>query len=92
MCMRELCAVWAKGRLMSATAGFTRTWRVGGFTATLTAPVPKPGAMASAVIEWEPAIPGRLSADELKQYRAGRDSALADLARDLGITVAVVDA
>lgn len=76
---------------MSAEAAFTRTWRVGTYRATLSCPRPRPGVTASAVIEWEPGIPQRLTKAEVTEYRAGRDCALADLARELRVRVAVVD-
>lgn len=77
---------------MSAEGAFTRTWQVGRYTATLSAPRPKPGAFQCALIEWEPNAPDRLTDAELQAYRRGRDAALADLARALGIRVAVVEA
>lgn len=76
---------------MSAEAAFTRTWRVGAYRATLSCPRPRPGVAASACIEWEPAIPQRMTPAEVTEYRAGRASALADLARELRVSVAVVD-
>ncbi|MFT3816038.1 MAG: hypothetical protein QM750_00160 [Rubrivivax sp.] len=71
---------------MSASAAFTRSWRVGSHVATLS--VPRAGGFEVAVIEW---LPGRLSADELHQYRQGRDRALAELAAELAVDVVVVD-
>lgn len=65
-----------RGLAMSAEAAFTRSWRVGRYTATLSAPRPKPGQLLAAVIEWEPRQPDRLSTDEQAQYRRGRDDAL----------------
>lgn len=76
---------------MSAAAAFSRTWAVGKYRATLSCPRPSPGVTASAVIEWESAIPTRLTPSEVDEYRAGRASALADLARELRVNVAVVD-
>ena len=77
---------------MSAEAvAFTRSWRVGKFRATLSCPRPRPGVTASAVIEWWPSVPQRMTPAEVAKYRAGRDSALADLARELRVGVAVVD-
>lgn len=77
---------------MSAELAFSRTWRVGKYRATLSCPKPRPGVTASAVIEWEPSVPQRLTPAEATEYRSGRDSALAALAQALGITVAVIDA
>lgn len=76
---------------MSGEVAFSRTWRVGAYRATLSCPRPSPGVTASAVIEWEPAIPTRLTPAEVNEYRAGRASALADMARELRVSVAVVD-
>lgn len=76
---------------MSAEAAFTRSWAVGAFTASLSAPRPKPGQQLAAVIEWAPSVPARLTPDELAAYRAGRDAALLELATELGASVAVVD-
>lgn len=75
---------------MSAEAAFTRTWSVGARRATLSAPrrLTDP---AQLLIEWEPSRPDRLSADELSEYRRGRDAALAELAHELGASIAVVD-
>lgn len=76
---------------MSAEAAFTRTWRVGRYRATLSCPRPRPGVSAAACVEWEPSIPQRLTPEEARAYRAGRDAALRDLAAELRITVAVLD-
>jgi hypothetical protein len=64
-----------------------RTWKVGRYTATLTLPTPRPGKVASAVIEWAPHIPRGLTREELEQYRAGRDVAI----RSLGVKALVID-
>lgn len=78
---------------MSAeAAAFTRSWPVGRYTATLTAPRPKAGAASSAVVEWQPALPHRLTPEELRQYRAGRDAALTDMAQQFGIAATVMEA
>jgi hypothetical protein len=76
---------------MTAEAAFTRTWRVGAWTVTLTSPPPVAGQARGAAIEWHPGPPPRLSGALLKQYRRGRDAALADLARDLGLSIAIVE-
>lgn len=77
---------------MSASLAFVRTWMVGSHTATLTCPRPAPGQMLAAVIEWAPSEPNRLNASELAAYRAGRNAALADLAQELGLRVALIEA
>lgn len=77
---------------MSAEAAFTRSWPVGRYTATLTSPKARdPGAVRSACVEWQPSMPLRLTPEEMRVYRAGRDAALSDLAREFGINLAVID-
>lgn len=77
---------------MSAeAAAFTRSWPVGDFTATLTVPRHRHGAVAAAVIEWTPAVPSKLTPAEVEQYRAGRAAAFAELARRLGMRIGVVE-
>lgn len=68
-----------------------RTWQVGNRTCTMAVPRPQPGQPVHLVIEWSPAMPRRLSGDELDEYRAGRDAALADVARELGVTAALLE-
>jgi hypothetical protein len=77
---------------MSAEAAITRSWPVGPYMVTLSAPKPKPGQQLAAAIEWAPSLPkSRLTVAEIAQYRAGRDAAIVDIARELGIRVAVVE-
>jgi hypothetical protein len=40
---------------------------------------------------WEPDVPSRLSAEEMNDYRRGRDALLAEAARHIGGPVAVVE-
>ena len=68
-----------------------RTWRVAGYTCELTVQRPKSGALVHAVCEWTPAEPSRLSAEEWREYRMGRNRAISELAAELGISVAVLD-
>lgn len=78
---------------MSASAAvLTRSWSVGRFTVTLTCPRPEAGASQVAAIEWAPHAPDRLTAAELRQYREGRDAAVAELAGALRLRIAVVEA
>ena len=70
---------------------YSASWRVGPYTCTLTVPRLEKGRMLSAVIEWEPCVPPRLSGSELREYRRGRDRVLVALARDLGGTAALVE-
>ncbi len=67
------------------SAAMTRTWRVGKRRVTLTVPQIRSGKVSTAAIEWHPDVPRRLSRRELRQYRAGRDAAFADLCSELGI-------
>jgi hypothetical protein len=76
---------------VSAGPAFVRSWTVGAFTASLSAPRPKPGQQQTAVIEWVPHQPTRLSSAELVQYRRGRDAALLELSAELGADVALVE-
>ncbi len=77
---------------MSASAAIlARSWPVGDRVCILTVPRPHAGKAQHACIEWSPSAPPALSADELQQYRRGRDAAVAALAAELRITVAVVE-
>lgn len=82
---------------MSATAAIvSRSWPVGDRTASLSVPRPEPGKPAhfpvgACVISWAPSPPTRLTPDEWRAYVRGRHAALADLAEELGIRVAVID-
>ena len=64
---------------------------MGNRTVTLTVPTGKGGEVASCAMEWAPDLPGRLSAEEINQYRKGRNAALLDIARELGVRIALVD-
>lgn len=77
---------------MSAQAvGFSRTWKVGRYTAELSVPALRSGQPVHAVIEWSPDVPRRLTASETQDYLAGRTQALAELAAQFELRVAVVD-
>lgn len=77
---------------MSAeSVAFSRSWRVGKYTATLSSPAPVAGQTRSALIEWDPRMPERLTASEMRQYKAGRDAAALELARRSGINLVMVD-
>jgi hypothetical protein len=62
---------------MSAEAGaLSVTFRVGHkYRVTVTMPPARQGEVRSAVFEWEPDVPRRLTKRELRQYRCGRDAA-----------------
>jgi len=76
---------------MSAQAAITRSWPVGKRTVTLSVPPLKHGTVMHAVIEWAPEQPPRLSGEEWHEYRVGRQIALAEIAGQLGIPMAVLD-
>jgi hypothetical protein len=71
--------------LVTAEAAFTRSWSVGRYKATLCVAKPRPGQLASAVIEWEPHMPTSLSPREVQQYRDGRAEALSALGRNAAV-------
>lgn len=68
-----------------------RSWQVGNRTCMMTVPRPQPGRPVHLAIEWSPTMPRRLSRGELAQYRAGRNAAIADVARELGVTAALLE-
>ncbi len=77
---------------MSADAAvLVRSWPVGAYVVTMSVPRPVGGLQKAVAIEWSPSEPTRLSGKELDQYRRGRDEAIGDLARELGIRVAVLE-
>lgn len=55
-----------------------RTFRVGDYTATLTIPRLRPGAVHAASCEWEPKVPERLTATEQAEYRKQMAAAMAE--------------
>lgn len=68
-----------------------RSWRVGKRTVTLTVQRMIHGAVGNAVAEWSPSQPKRLTSKERREYRAGRDNALAEIAGELGGFAAVLE-
>jgi hypothetical protein len=70
----------------------SRTFQVGERTVTLTIPRPTKGRAVSVACEWSPDVPVRLSPMEWREYVAGRTAALAEVAAELGLHVAVIDA
>ena len=71
--------------MAAEAAALARSWSVGRWTVTVTLPQVAPGQMCHAVIEWSPAMPTRpLSKSQMRQYRRGRNLAVAELARALG--------
>ena len=91
MCKRVQCIEQGERPMPAESALLERTFAVGRFTCTMTFPRPKPGAAVHLAAEWSPRVPQRLSSSELRAYRAGRDAALAEVARLLGGTVAVLE-
>jgi hypothetical protein len=70
---------------MSAeAAAVVRSFRVGKRTCTITLPRVERGAVICVSSEWSPTMPHRLSAKEMRQYKAGRDQAVAELAGTIG--------
>lgn len=77
---------------MSAEAVLlVRSWQVGARTCTMTIPRPKHRRPVHVAMEWDPAPPDRMTADEWRQYRQGRDAAIAEVAEALQVSVAVLD-
>ena len=76
---------------MSEAALITRTFGVGkDYRVTLTIPKFKPGAVLCMSAEWEPRMPKKLSASEIRAYRRGRDAVLVEVAQITGVSIAVV--
>ena len=69
----------------------TGKFRVGKRTCTLTIQSPQTGKVTQITAEWEPGVPNRLSKQEMRQYRAGRDAIAAALAKKMGGGVMVVE-
>ena len=77
---------------MSAEApALTRSFSVGHRTVTVTMPAPRMGKVRYMTIEWVPDPPQRLSKREWRQYRAGRNAAVAELAEREGIEAAIIE-
>jgi hypothetical protein len=68
-----------------------RSWSAGRYTCTLTMRRPRPGDVVQTAIEWRPEQPRRLTDVEIVEYRAGRNKALAEMSRELGINTTVID-
>lgn len=75
---------------MSGEAAYTRCWRVGHRTVTLTMRRPRAGTCHSVAMEWAPDRPRNLPDDEYQQYRTGRDRALRELSEELGLAAPLV--
>ena len=82
---------------MSAEAALaptvTHQFRVGKkYSCTLSVPLASAGSVVGMAARWTPRVPPKLSASELRQYRRGRNDALAEIARRLGGPVVVLEA
>lgn len=78
--------------MSACSAAAVRSWPVGRFTCTMTVPRPDPHGVVHAVAEWTPTEPTRLTTEEWRQYRAGRNRALAEISAELGLSIAVLEA
>lgn len=78
--------------MSASAAAAVRSWPVGPYTCTMTVPRPDGRGVVHAVAEWTPNEPARLSTEEWRQYRAGRNKALAEIAVELGLSIAVLEA
>ncbi len=57
----------------------------------MTFQTPKVGTVVNMVVEWFPNTPTEFSRHEWRQYRHGRNASVAELARQTGMKVAVVE-
>jgi hypothetical protein len=78
---------------MSAeAAALSVTFPVGRkYRCTVTIPPLRHGELRSTVFEWVPSVPPRLTKQELRDYRRGRDAAFAELARRTGDRMLLVE-
>ena len=67
------------------------SFRVGKRTVTITIPYPELDSCIAMACEWSPTVPKRLSRRGWREYRAGRDAALAELSRITGERCVVVE-
>ncbi len=77
--------------MTAEAAAMTRSWRVGKYAVTMTAPKPRKGEVSFAAMEWEPDVPNRLSKKETRQYQRGRDAAFEKLFGDHGMNGLMID-
>lgn len=76
----------AEAAALSASFRVGRKYRV-----TVTMPQSRLGEVRSAVFEWEPDVPRRLTKKELQEYRHGRDTAVAELAARTGLRTLLIE-
>ena len=77
--------------MTAEAAAMTRSWRVGKYTVTMTAPKLREGKVSFAAMEWHPDMPTQLSKKEGRQYQAGRDAAFEELFAEAGIQGLMVE-
>jgi hypothetical protein len=78
--------------MQSEAPSIVRSWRVGPWTVTLTAPRAAVGGVVVAEVEWVPALPDReLTPREFVQYQGGLARATADVAEALGMQFATAE-
>src|SRR5688500_674863 len=87
------CASRLEGRdVVSAESPILiHSFPVGRRVVTMTIPKPKLRDAISMSVQWSPDYPRQLSEEELAQYRSGRDSAISQVATQLGLEVAVLE-
>lgn len=82
--------------MTAATAAVqARVFYVGGYQATARINQPVPGCLSHLAIKWSPMMPKRLNKQLMRQYRRGRDKAIADLAAAAGLpreSIVVIEA
>jgi hypothetical protein len=88
---QSMTAVSSGNRGTDSAAVVSRSWKVGERTVTLTIPRPSAGRPLFATAEWAPSEPARLNTEEWTAYRLGRHQAIAELAAELGIGIAVLE-
>jgi hypothetical protein len=77
------------GEAPPALPALSATFVVGRYTCTMTFPLP--AGSAATIATWLPETPGKLAPEELAQYRAGRDALMAEVARQTGLNIAIVE-
>ena len=70
----------------------SRSFPVGERTVTLTATLPASQRASPCTLAWQPAAPSALSASEWRELRVGRRVAIDEIAAELGVNPAAIDA
>lgn len=77
---------------MTADSLFTRSFRVGRWTVTMTLPRnPRAAHQGTALATWSPEFPQSLSRAEVDEYRCRRDAVLEAYASETGMRVLVAE-